>query len=586
MRFWIEVFSWFDARPQYLVMSALSGLMTVALTLLALFQPARQVTQLLGTRLLGFLAGNRFIFLFVVLMTLCTFRFPAVFFPLSLNSDEGQFIAQAITVATVPRSLPWRDYDGITSGPLDVWVLLPPHWLGIPFGYAMARGVGLLLSFGGLIAVHTTLRKLFSERTARLGILPAISFFSLNDHDYFLHYSSELLPMFLLAAAFSTLFGLLLTKHRRHLASLCSLGIAFVGGGILGLIPYSKLQAAPVAAVFAFTGLAVIWWDSHSNSSSWRRWQTMSLVVGGLLPSITLFIALRAGGELEDFWTSYVTTPIFYTRTGGAPWLTVLTIFLQPDFAAFAFPATLTTLVLAIFVAFRWRRISVERLWLLCGLLLWCAASFYVVLQPSRPITHYTLFLVLPLTALVGATLGVLLDTEISSNSPFLNPKLLGCLFVAMILLPSVTTRFCGRPNPYIGDFAAFIAWPRSAVAQAMVDAAKPSEGEAKRFAAAVWGLAPELFLESGAILGTRDAICQFQILPSPIRSYYQQRFLHDMQRNRPAVFVEAVGPTKIMYKDREEHGFETFPELAEWIAAHYEIFREVDHQRIYRWKS
>ena len=356
-------------------------------------------------------------------------------------------------------------------------------------------------------------------------------------------------------------------------------------GGILGLVPYAKLQAAPVAAALAIAGFALIWRRIHSSSLHWRRWQTLFFAIGGLLPSAMLLGALGAGGEMADVWVSNVTMPLFYVNTGRAPLPTVLTIFLLPDFAAFFFPAVLAALVFAALVAFTQRAVNTQHSWLLRALLLWCSASTYVVLQPGRPITHYTLFLVFPLTALVGSIFGILLATENSPYVSVLRPKLLGCLFIALTVFPSVVVRSHGRANPYLGNLRSFIAWPRGEVAQAMIDAASSGE-HPQKWAAAVWGWAPELFMESGATLGTRDAVCQFQILPSSIRSYYRQRFLQDIQRIRPTIFVDAVGPSQFLYKDREQHGFETFPELAEWLAIHYEFFREVNHERIYRWRG
>ena len=53
------------------------------------------------------------------------------------------------------------------------------------------------------------------------------------------------------------------------------------------------------------------------------------------------------------------------------------------------------------------------------------------------------------------------------------------------------------------------------------------------------------------------------------LRTYYRQRYLHDLQRTRPAFFVDAVSSSEFL-QDRQKLGYETWPELARFVNENY----------------
>ena len=85
---------------------------------------------------------------------------------------------------------------------------------------------------------------------------------------------------------------------------------------------------------------------------------------------------------------------------------------------------------------------------------------------------------------------------------------------------------------------------------------------------------------------GTREAQTERQLSTDPaVRDRYLRRYLADLAARQPAWFVDAVGPAGFGYVDRQQHGHETLPALAGFVAAHYEFVAEIEHQRIYRRK-
>jgi hypothetical protein len=92
----------------------------------------------------------------------------------------------------------------------------------------------------------------------------------------------------------------------------------------------------------------------------------------------------------------------------------------------------------------------------------------------------------------------------------------------------------------------------------------------------------PIFWAETGLIQATRDGNDARQIEPHAEREYYRARFLRDMVRSRPPVFVDAVGPGNFAYEDRARDGHETFPELRDYLAHDYHFVRDVEGSRVY----
>jgi hypothetical protein len=86
----------------------------------------------------------------------------------------------------------------------------------------------------------------------------------------------------------------------------------------------------------------------------------------------------------------------------------------------------------------------------------------------------------------------------------------------------------------------------------------------------AIWGWAPNMWVDSGTLMGTRDLLCQHQIDPGPYREYFRERYLADFVAIKPAGFLDAVTPDSFGYQDQAKQGFESFPELAAVVRRDY----------------
>jgi hypothetical protein len=163
-------------------------------------------------------------------------RWPVLLAP-SINSDEDQFIAAAMTLVKDPSF--WRSVDTGTSGPLNIIPLTIPKLLNIRIDYASARVIGLFLVILSVIFFYYSLKYLYDNRVARIATIPVVLFFSLALHSNFVRYSSEHFPIAILSAA----LWMTCYVYTREFSD----RMVFISGAVIGMMPYAKMQGLPVA---------------------------------------------------------------------------------------------------------------------------------------------------------------------------------------------------------------------------------------------------------------------------------------------------------------------------------------------------
>jgi len=166
------------------------------------------------------------------------FRWPLLFVQHQLNPDESQLIAGAITLRHDPVF--WRSVDGNTGGPLDYYPLLPAGWVTGFSSFVAARLIGLAATFAALLLAGETLALLSGASLARVVVLPALAAAAFTTCPDFIFYSTETMPTLLLAAG-----AYAAVRQGRAPAPSWLWATALLLGGV----PWTKLQAVPIAAV-------------------------------------------------------------------------------------------------------------------------------------------------------------------------------------------------------------------------------------------------------------------------------------------------------------------------------------------------
>jgi len=506
--------------------------------------------------------GSPLNFAVLLLVAVVAFRWPALCFYKPVNPDEPQFLAGALTM--LARHEFWWP-DGMSSGPLVMLPLTVPALFGLPLDYAAGRAVGLVMSWGVVGFTCLTIGHLHGERLGRLLGLPLGCFMVLLNFWDFTAYASEWLPLFLCAAA----TWLMLTAFNADGAVGRRWRLA-AAGAILGILPFSKLQALPMGAAIGLGGLVLV--SLQPKSSGLRRGRDFGALLGAAAGAFLLFCAwLWSSGHAAHLEVAYVQHNLNYAQTRAVPWsesfgeLRYLTGF-SWGFTSFHLGSLL---LLAVGLA-GLRRLPPAAWRPIASALLLLAAAYYAALAPGRSYPHYLLLVTMPLGLAVGVVFGHWLRAGRTGRP--LRFALLA-LFVVAGVGAQVTERLF-VPHSLLRLLPA--GSPRADVVTLLNRLKRPGD------TLAVWGWRPELYVETQLPQAVRDAHTERQMKDSPQRDYFRARFLADVQATPPAFFVDAVGSGGFLYQDRAAAGLETFAELGDFVGRYYELLGEIDSFRLY----
>ena len=484
------------------------------------------------------------------------------FNPAGFNPDEGLLVAGAQTLARDPVF--WRAVDGSTAGPLDFYALLWVKLAGVGLSFATARITGLLMVWGTLVFSHRLLRIFLSPAPARLALVPAALFFACATQDDFVHYSTEHLPLLLFAVSVCLLVG-------RQSAGACGRAAWWIGGIGLGLLPWAKLQSVPLGIATVGWLLCAIWTDPALPLEEKRR-RLADLVLAGIAPTVLFLTLVVACGVWPLFLQGYVRQNFQYVVTDNTLaylWQTVSRA-LNPTWHFQA--CIIGPLLVALAGSFLHRplRLSFRGLWSL-GLALFIAA-LVAVITPRRPFAHYLLFVIPPLLFWSGAIVGAAWNRLAQWGA---RGMLAAAFLVAGGALPLVV-RLRGPVPEMVDQLQASRDRPLTAVGTIVRAYARPGDR------LGVWGWMCDFYVETGLPQATRQASSGLCIQESPLLNYYRGLYLADLKGSRPALFVDAVGPTADFFEDRATQSHLIFPELAAYIRANYTEIIDLAYARVY----
>lgn len=509
----------------------------------------------------------------LMLLMIAAFRWPGIGRNASMgNPDESQLVAGALTM--LHHGQYWGRVDCGSSGPLDMLPLLLPRLLGLPLDFTGARLVGLLLLWGACSFGWLTLRHVAGDRTSRLLIMPLPCVIAFVHYGEFVQYSSEQAPVLLVALA----VWLTVTAFAPDgsVVSRTRLGLA---GAALSMLPFTKLQAAPFGPAIGLC--ALVWIFLRRESSVRSRLINAGCLAGGAVLALGLMAAeVLRGGAGADFYQTYIRTNLNYAQARNYPWSAFgerlgYMVNQTWGFEYYLVPA----LIVVALALFGWPALTrPARRPAIFGAVLFCT-GFFVVAAPGREFEHYLLFLLLPVSLFVG-----LLSAGLVAS--FSRPLLRG-LGLAVVTLAGVGPQVYYRShdaNPYHGYLLDSRDKSAEHCAQHILRYTQPGD------TLTVWGWMPEFYVQTQLPQGTQDAHTERQISANPQQAYFRQRFFAALEKNRPAVFVDAVGEGNFGYGDRNNNTYETLPWLRDFITANYTFSVDLDGSRIYvrndRWNS
>lgn len=517
-----------------------------------------------------------------ILIALLAFRWPELLdnrqYP---DPDESQFIAGASTLRQDP--IFWRSVDGTTHGPLTEGPLVIALLLRGSIDFTTARTASLLLAWLGILSAWLMFRHLYTSRIAGLLILPLLAVHAFTHGWSFVAYCSEHVPNALLAMGCYALF----TAWQPSGSGPPDLSRLFTAAVLLGAIPFAKLQAAPIGLVALCGGG---WFALTNESSSWhQRVRALgALFIGAVTVSVIIVVLVVAFGIWQDFFSCYVLDNLRYAAANQFPpdrsitWQAAPAMLFElggsvGGFNEFAVWMTLFGACGLFFLSrfTRWHR----RCALVSAALLVIAAI--AAMAPGRPYLHYLQLMIFPAGLFAGLIAGAFLS-DVVNNGLIARGRsnLSQVVVVSFFLVCGLVLQIWWRvfeAQPFLGIFTATHGLlAQSQVSREILQHANPGER------LGMWGWMPVFWVETGLIQATRDGQTARQIEPHPRRDYYRARFLKDLVRNRPPIFIDAVGVGNFVYEDRAKCGHETFPALRDYVDQNYYLVRDLNGTRIY----
>lgn len=478
-------------------------------------------------------------------------RLPAVIFNQEINPDESQIIAHAITLKHYP--IYWESVDGTTIGPVNNYLLLLPAFFGLGFDYTAIRLLGLVWIIGSLFFFYHSVKNFFDAPTAQLSLLPPLFFLTFTQDLDFVHYSSEQLPVFLLNAAL-WLSSKMTAGRQNGFAGVFSLGL------LLGLNPFAKIQVVPQAAVIGL--FAVITLYQHKQFLK----AFLILIAGSLTIPISIVALSGAFGVLDDLWDYYVLGNLIYA--GGSTVMDAI-VRLPSFFAKSAdFLLYLGSLSLLILISlFQKNKQAFKVNGLTVFVALWLMAALYAATKTGNDFVHYLNLCIYPF-----ALLGALFIDKFQKNGSRVPVAAFAALVPFLVSFGFKTIHHLPL-NAYVSGNDHRV--PVSAVSQLILKHAQSTDR------LVVWGWMCRYHVETQMPQGTAENHSERCIYPHPLRQKYYERYLNDLIKNRPKVFVDAVG-NSLWLNDRASQAHETFPKLRRFIEKNYHFVGEKERTRVY----
>ncbi|GAA4406110.1 hypothetical protein GCM10023187_25200 [Nibrella viscosa] len=528
-------------------------------------------------------------------LLLLVMRLPSILYNQQLNEDESQVLTQAMTLWQDP--VYGRSVDSGTIGPVNSYILLPFHALGLPFEYTLLRVTGMVLLIISLIFYYRSLQLLVSSRISRrLSFLVLTLFFASANHPDFLQYSSELTSLVLITGCF-TLAMRVFRYGRPSISGLITLGF------LAGLTAYCKLQSLPIVGTLLLVPAGYLLQTYRLSALRYGA----ALLAGFLMPTLLVFaLAYRFG--VADYFINYyfigslTTYSELYTalngvqRGFGSNLLRFLSLQTQPPEFIFV---VLVPCILTVAGALAGRRLSVRGpagTWPLVLVIAPALMAGWAVIAPGTEFAHHLLLLVFPLGWLQAICLQAIL------NSPSIRlrkPQVV--LFAGFLCLlaftlnnsyvqvygKSLVNYLRGKPvadvsqrlfnrNPAVFSFPDSLNVSRSAVAGIVRQYAVPGTDRL-----AVWGWNCRYYVQTQLAQGVSENHTPRSIIPNSMRQAYLNRYAADLLRNRPAVFLDAVGNTSLLLtKLSQRH--ENFALIHRIIRQYYVLAASANDVRIY----
>ena len=469
-----------------------------------------------------------------ILAVFAVFRWHSITFSEEIMVDESMFLADAMRANQFGYT-PWYRYDSVTSGPLNTLPLSVLLLLGIPANFVMLHAFAAFVQAASFIVLMLLCVRLagFWPGVA-LGVGSALVF-ALQQSPDFTHYSSNLVPFFILVS------GWLVALRGDSRGGLrLSIAGSVAAGFIFALAPLAKTQAS-LPAFACWVGLA-LWlfvqlWSDKSISRAFAAVGGMALA--SAVPFLITGLALWKAGAIPYFLNSIEALRAY----AGAPdplRVAKDIVFLAINSESRLVVAAVVAAAIGSFLVARTSaRMDAEHrlgpsLAALATMLFWLLAAAVAIAMPVNYTISYEIFLYAPVTLACAAWVGCLQQTRRSVSDVALGVAVASSFLavVAAMLGPTLKRSLLpGAPSPAA---LSMDAEQRTVVALKELGLA---EGETLF----IWGWAPSVYVHTQTIPATRFSWAQ----PCTTRFHgypvFREAMMADLKESNPRFIVDTM---------------------------------------------
>ncbi len=484
-----------------------------------------------------------------------------------LNTDEFAIGSKAIRI--IKNDLNLYEFDGDTSGILNVLFLIWPDFFGFDITYLSIRLSAIFILSLIILYVFKSITLFNDSKNALIFSLPILLFFSFTKDPDYLHYTNELIASLLII--FSIYYFL---KNREKVLLRDTLLISVPAGSVL----FAKMQFYPLAAIFIFILILNEFFKKNNLRGS------LFLIFGFILPTVFISIYYLFHNEFLDLFYNVIHYPLsdLIARNADSEKIIADTnnliaitnsnkkeilinhLLFNSVFHYFYlyFLFFITTLFF-----FKKKKILNYISFELLTISLLILFSLIISISTGSVHRHY-LIITIPLLPIFIA----LFLRDLNLNKPFVKKKIKLPMILFLIFF-SISLTFENKK---------FYSKKFIHIKANLEDFNFYSPNLFQHFKLKtnskiiIWGWKPELYLLSNLSPATRETINQKQIDFKSKRKYFRERFMKDFNNNEPNLLIDYVKPRSHMFTN-EKNNIKSFPELYENIRKNYIKFKNED---------
>lgn len=489
-------------------------------------------------------------FLQMVVFVIVAGRLPLWFFNFPLNEDEAVFLARASTLLVDP--VWFRAIDTTSGGPITVYLLAIAFKLGLPISYFTCRVVATALLVALSMLFYKLLSQICSREVTQVFTILGASFWLMSINPDLLQFTSEMTSTLCIV-------GALLALVFCHVKERYPLRVLTAGALLIGLTPWAKLQASPIALVIAFLFLLRI---ALGRVGVFSILWTIGIMA---LPTVIVGVWSYQTGHFMDLCTRYFLTNFWLAQDRQS----------SPEFfQGGAFLALITNCsILPFFAAgfmFIWYSIT-SRATMRFDLISWAAGgvlsvTLYTLYVSGIAAPHYLTFLIYPLLLFLALLYRDF--PKIKALVPvLLLPQLAGiCMSLAMWKsIPIVVLEVQSNP----------ISFHRPEMPE--LESVRALFGS-DELAVSIWGWGARIFPALGAYQGNRDttSVYLFPNISRVIREYHVAGFIDDLRRRKPQLFID-TSRYKALPSYFHTAPLRDCPELNDYLTINYAFWKSIN---------